>query len=386
MFTKVYFSVLLLLVSFNSGQAFSKALTSYTFKDLQILEAESNYQEFFQHALDIRPSFRTKEYRNLVDSMANAFARSLSKKKLIEEKEFIMLSEVLALPGQKTNEEFKRLRGAIGITYFKEKTKTEDTRQKIIKFWQEDTQDFELGFKLAAIYDKNPVTEYDKQTWAFYEEAAKSEVADIYCRRPQLQEAAANYLNYKFNDSHLNLKNLMSGIMHSACWKELKTALKPALYNSSPEFAMNLYQLLKMDNQLTTEEKDYFSFVYIINGPVNGDTFNESWNNLAELKSNNQKRQALLERLKTTENLPDRILGSYDETRKKVIVNYIQRNIPEYFDFYARECISFLKGEKSYPKGNPTLHCRELIELNESEQAQLVDSVLVLQYKNAVKI
>lgn len=386
MFKRIAFSLLFLLLNFAPFSVTAKLVTVYSLKDLQILEAESNYQEFFQHALDLRPSLRTKEYRHLVDSMATAFAQALSKKKLIEEKEFSMLSEVLALPGQKTNEEFKRLRGQIGVNYLKEKTKIEDTRHRILKFWQEDPQDFELGFKLAALYEKNVTAEYDKQSWAFYEEAAKSEVADIYCKRPQLQQAAANYLNYKFNDAHLNLRNLISNIMHAACWKELKVSLKQALTTVSPEFAMNLYQLLKIDNGLTSEEKEYFSFVYIINGPINGDTFNEAWNILAELKNNNQKRQLLLERLKLSGHLPDNILGSYDETRKKVIASYIQKNVPEYFDFYTRECLSFLKGEKHFPAGNPTLHCRELIELNEKERANLVDPILVLQYKNAVKI
>lgn len=367
----------------------SKAVALYSLKDLQILEAENNYQEFFQHALDLRPSLRSKEYRALVDSMANNFTKLLLKKKLIEDKEYSMLGEVLSLPGQKTNLEFKRNRGQIAVNYFKEKAKghsTHDYRSKILKFWQEDPEDFELGLKLAALYEKYESTEYDKQAWSFYEDAIKSEVADFYCKRQQVQAALVSYLSFRFNDAHLNLKTLIGSMMHVNCWKEVKPHLKSLLLTSPPEFAMNLYQLLKQQNELTNEEKTYFSFVYIINGPINGDTFNEAWNVLAELKHDQQKRQLLLEQLRSLGHLPDGILGSFDEARKKVIASHIQKNVPEYFDLYTRECLSYLKGEKTFPSGNPTLHCRELIELNQKEQANLVDPLLILQYEKAVQL
>ena len=81
----------------------SKSLALYSLKDLQILESENNYKEFFQHALDLRPSLRTKEWQALVDSMANSFSKQVLKKNIIEDKEFSMLSEILTYPGQRTN-------------------------------------------------------------------------------------------------------------------------------------------------------------------------------------------------------------------------------------------------------------------------------------------
>lgn len=374
--------------------AWGKSMALYGLKDLEILETEKNYQEFFQHALDVRPSLRTKEWHRLVDSMADSYSGALLKKKLIEDKDFSLLNEILSLPGQKTNASFKRNRAELALLYFKEKLKNaseveqiENYRQKIFKFWQEDPEDFELGLKLAQLYEKIDSERLeDKLNWVFYEGAAKSEVADFYCKRNQFQEAIVRHLNAKFNDSHLNLKGLVATVMHHNCWKEVKANLKNILFTAPTEFSMNLYQLLKQENELSNSDKDFFAFAYVINGPINGDTLNETWNRVAELKNDNQRREALLGRLRDKSTLPDGILGAFDETRKRVIANFIQKNVPEYFDFYTRECLSFIKGEKNYPDGNPTLHCRDLIELNDKEQANLVDPLLILQYQKAVKI
>ena len=41
--------------------------------------------------------------------------------------------------------------------------------------------------------------------------------------------------------------------------------------------------------------------------------------------------------------------------------NHFKQNFPEYLDHYASECTKYYGGKQSFPQGNPTVHCQDLM-------------------------
>ncbi|MFP5459502.1 MAG: hypothetical protein ACLGG7_12270, partial [Bacteriovoracia bacterium] len=53
------------------------AAQGYTMGDLEALEKERSYSEFFSHALDIRPSERTEYWKTMVQNMGESYLKLL---------------------------------------------------------------------------------------------------------------------------------------------------------------------------------------------------------------------------------------------------------------------------------------------------------------------
>ncbi|MCO4754768.1 MAG: hypothetical protein KC478_09800, partial [Bacteriovoracaceae bacterium] len=53
----------------------SLSATLYDIKDLEVLESNKSYREFLDHALDIRPSDRKKQWTEMVNNMAVGFLK-----------------------------------------------------------------------------------------------------------------------------------------------------------------------------------------------------------------------------------------------------------------------------------------------------------------------
>ena len=55
----------------------SWAATPYTLADLEVLVSEESHKEFFQHALDIRPSERQDAWKSMVSKMGDLYSRTI---------------------------------------------------------------------------------------------------------------------------------------------------------------------------------------------------------------------------------------------------------------------------------------------------------------------
>ena len=70
---------------------------SYTLADLEVLTQEGNYQEFFSHALDVRPSERQESWKGMVSKMADAYGRQILTYAEITKSQLHLPSEILRL-------------------------------------------------------------------------------------------------------------------------------------------------------------------------------------------------------------------------------------------------------------------------------------------------
>jgi hypothetical protein len=129
---------------------------------------------------------------------------------------------------------------------------------------------------------------------------------------------------------------------------------------------------------------DFFFTVYLLDNPSQGELFNYSWNRVKELGGTVGRREKVLRTLKKLDPLPDAILGSLDQTKKRVVLNHFKTYFPEYLDFYTDECVKFYGGKGSFPSGNPTVHCQDF--MNSELAPKVIDQFKIKQYNDARKI
>ena len=138
----------------------------------------------------------------------------------------------------------------------------------------------------------------------------------------------------------------------------------------------SLFNLLASKGELEEEDKDFFFALFILNDPEVGDTFNRAWNRMKILGENFSRRQKVFQRLIELDPLPDAVVGTANPNRRKTLLDFFSHHFPEYFNHYTKVCLDYFEGKGSYPRGNPTIRCRDFFRYTKS----LVSDKLYLRY------
>jgi len=207
----------------------------YTLEDLTILKKQKNYFEFLNHALDIRPSKRNKNWEKMVQDMATGFISGAIEKKQISKDYFMFIEKLLSWPSLKNDEFFIIKRNQYGHKYieecFKETEKTNICQKFLLDFWY-NHKDPELGLKLGKIIQKQNL---NLETWQFYEIATKSPFSTFFCKDKNLKTALFKKTIELFNKNIIEEKKevaLLKKLAHSNCWKTFLPTLKKSLYSN----------------------------------------------------------------------------------------------------------------------------------------------------------
>jgi hypothetical protein len=375
--------LLLLIFVFSSV---SWAANEYTLQDLEVLAKEGSAQEFFAHALDIRPSERQENWKSLVSKMGDDFARKVLENSEIKKKDFLKIEELFNWPSLKSDDVFKVRRQEIGIRYLKKCLKENLSCWEDFKsFWEKDKENPEISFKLAEISLKNEASPLS--TWNLLEAPLKSPLSEFYCKKDFVMNALWGKieLDYIKLGSEGDLLKKIDQTVHPDCLPSLiaeakKRLLKPPRIQDR-EVA---YQILKSQSKADEALTDFFYTVYLLDNPAQGELFNYSWNRVRELGGTITRREKVLKKLRDLDPLPDELLSTLDETKKRVVLKHFRTYFPEYLDFYADQCIKFYSGKGVFPLGNPTIHCQKLMT---SDLAPLVlDDFKIKQFQEAQKI
>lgn len=168
--------ILIILSSWSFGMA------TYSMVDLEVLTQEENFEEYFKHALDIRPSERKEAWKTMTSKMAEGISKKILLKSEITKQEFLKIESLFKWPTLKSDDVFKLNRQEIGLRFIKSCLKTESSCWGEIKtFWESDQQDSEVSFKLAELtlnVKEAPIT-----TWSFLEAPLKGALSEFYCRK-----------------------------------------------------------------------------------------------------------------------------------------------------------------------------------------------------------
>ncbi len=347
------------------------APVNYTVEDLQILETEKNYKEFFQHALDIRPVKRDDKWQKMVLKMAESYTKSLIKARFIEDKSFITIENLAKWPLLKTNEFFQSNRRKIGLKYLEfcyqkstrfkkaqtEKIKREKCNRLFISFWENIPTDYELGLNLLELTNKFNIKN-TVSSWTLIKNAVSHPLSEFYCKKMSVRNVLWNKI----------VKEKSAGLITKDCLLGLKPFLIQMLYSNKIRKRNTAYKSLNELNVLSNNDKDFYLTLYFLDSPKVGTTFNNAWNTLRLLGQNFKRRELILNKLQTLDPLPGKLFNLNDTKKKKILIKHLFNNIPEYLNIYGKECINYYKGIKNYPKGTPTPYCKKLFQLVKGTQ------------------
>jgi len=359
----------------------------YEIADLETLYKENNFQEFLNHALDIRPSLRDSKWKKMVLEMAVDFIKDRNSRKQFDEKTFSYIETLINWPVLREDEIFFLKRNDFGVNFFKEcfnSDKKEVCTSKINKFWSNTSiKNPDLGLSLAILLNENG---YEGNLWEYLTYATNSNVAEFYCKNSLIKKEILKKIqsiisgNLSQFDQKVGIQNSMS----ESCLKTIVPEIKNAFLDIESSLAKELYlKFLNLTDNLGPGDRDFFLTLYFLQGPVVGDLFNESWNTIQVLGQNYNKRKAVLDKLKALNLLPDEIFANSNEKRRKIMLSHFYKNFPEYLDFYANTCVDFLEGKRSFPSGNPTLRCKDLF--NEAEGTKIIEPSIQTKYQTIKK-
>lgn len=374
---------LLLFIVYFSSQLWA---APYSLSDLEVLVAEEGHEEFFEHALDIRPSERQEAWKTMVTKMGDLYSRKVLQKIELNKSDFHRIEELYSWPALKADDVYRLRRQEIGLRFLKTCLKSQNPCWNELKlFWEKDKTDADTAFKLADItlgLPNSPIS-----TWTLLDVALKSPLSEFYCKKDFVMDALWGKIeiDYVRLGPDGDLMKKIDQTIHPDCVPVLVNEARKRLYHPPKVFDRELsFQILKSQNKATQEVTDFFYTVYLLDTPSQGELFNYSWNRVRELGKKMNRREAVLKKLKGLDPLPDAILTSLDQTKKRVVLNHFKTYFPEYLDYYTDQCVKFYGGKGSFPSGNPTINCQEF--MNTDLAPLIIDEFKIKQYQEVRKI
>ncbi len=135
-----------LLLSFWSLSLYSQQI--YSKADLEILEEQKNYEEFFLHARDILPQSRDFGWEEMVLRMGTSYIKNRLSENQANATAFNFIESIYEWPTLKKDIDFNRLRVQFGINYF------QNCKEKCLKDYTTfftKNPDGELGLTLGKL-------------------------------------------------------------------------------------------------------------------------------------------------------------------------------------------------------------------------------------------
>lgn len=355
--------------------------------DLQKLEAERSYAEFFLHAHDILPSARTPEWNTLVENMGEAYLRQLKGQNRLQQQDFRQMEKLMGWPVLARHEFFRQLRGDIGLQWFNQcfsvdSSPTSACWNDLLSYWEKGRQDPDLAPRLHAVVAPYLTPEAPVDAIFILSPMLKSSLAGLQCQKPMVAAIVWEEAR-KFEAADFTQRQ--NAFAHSSCWSSLVGLARVRFSKGSemPELTL-ARRILQSKNALTEDQEDVYLVGYLLSTPVQGDDFNLAWNRIIALGQSAARRERANRTLKNWMPLPGEIFASTDAKKKGIVAKHFKRYFPEYLDQYALTCVDFYSARKRFPQGNPAHHCREFFQLAR-EIPELLPEPTRISFEKALK-
>ncbi len=366
-FLKKIFSITLIIFSLR----IYSAEQLYTFSDLKILAAENSFKEYINHALDVRPSLRTNEWSTMTKNMAKLYVEDLTTHKQFSEESYKKVESLNEIPVLRSDDFFKGRRQKYLLRYFKNclEKNLKQCERRIDLFWEGQKGDLnqsDIGIDLGRLIK---ASKRDKDLWPFYLPATTGTLSNYHCKKQDVKEQVFAQLANEMRSLPTNktLQKKIGEIANGECWDLLYPELKSSLLTDNKSISFYSYRVLNLKSKLTSVEKFSYLLTYILNGPMVGETFNEGWNAIEQLGKDFKMRQDVLNKVMKLDYIPDELFNAADEMKRDVLIDLIDKNIPEFIDSYAKICLDYLEGKRKFPQGNPTKHCKTMFKLSKNK-------------------
>lgn len=371
------------------------AAHNYTQADLEALEKEQSFSEFFTHALDVRPTERTEYWQTMVQNMGEGYLKSLLKKNRLDDADFQQMERLAGWRALASYDFFRIKRQEVATRWFNQCFRENDLPESpcwknFVAFWEIDRQEPDIAPRLLSLLKPylaksgdptNPLHRARLTVDAYFilKPLLTSPLAELQCKKPELQDILWQKLK---NEWELNLKQksftaFLKELAHESCWQALQERTHRLWQNGAAPADLTLgYLFLKSQAALSESERDLFYLSYLLTSPARGETFNLAWARIQELGKKPALREELLSTLKAWSPLPGDLFNDLDLIKRRAVSRHLQRHFPEYLDHYAHVCVDFFGGKKRFPHGSPALHCHQLFDLAAGEKDLLPEALI----------
>lgn len=354
----------------TSGAQIASQRQLYTLADLEALEGTKSYEEFFEHAKDIRPSQRGDLWKKMMLSMGELYIKEASAKASIDQSSYKRILEIASWSPLAQDEFFAKKRNTFALTYLaqclsEEGSKTDNCVAPIRDFFHSFGKEALLGVQIAQVIQKNaPPSEMTPGSiaslvWDFIAPMAKSPYGEFYCGKEPSYSAIIHKLKASITPEK---------IIHKDCLKAFGSTLKT---NFSASKTPHTYLLMERLGLLNPQEKRKLLITQMLQGR---DFENNKWEEalmaLKEMGANPSSRKNLLSSLLKAERLPDGIFNieaikreNAQKRRTYALTRQLSKNFPEFLDTYTQQCLSWLSGEQDFKQGNPTPNCHQYFKM-----------------------
>ncbi len=381
----------MMLLNSSWTNAYSPSQTSprYQVRDLEVLESEKSYREFFQHAKDVLPSKRNKAWKQMVQSMAMEFLNTLKLSNgNISPKNYKSILEISKWATLKNDEFFIKNRDITLIQYYKycfNSSEYQTCYNKAYDFFKKYNTHTEFGYTLIKAVSNRIKTEtaendfqinYQLKLWPFIATLIKSPISEFYCAQSPLKETIEQKI---LQQTYNNTKFSVLHHLHPDCWKVIKKGFITTLFQHTDAYSRKkVFHALKGTVRLSSNDTYLYTVLQMLSGiNLTPEETLEYWDRMQKLSKNYKLREKIFAKLKTYIPLPgNTFIGATKQ--QKHISRALSRYFPEYIDFYATTCIQHFSGEKNTYGGNPATHCHDLFKLSKS--LNLLPKAKVYQY------
>ena len=347
----------------------------YTIKDLEILESQGNYPDFFLHAKDIRPALRSEYWKKMVRHMAVGWLDYKLKRNIFDAESFERIEKIAGWPTLQRDHFFQLKRGEYAVRMLEScfsgrKEEHPSCLKRMEQFWVRSDKIPATGYRLAGLLARHKRS----GGWRYLSDILIKEEAAVYCEQQSVQDEFLKVVeDWNVSDG---IAAWIDKMIHPSCWKSMAEGLKNVLWKRGHTVEEKVFKILVAKGALGEEDKDFYYALFILNDPRVGKTFNLAWNRMKELGENFSRRQKVLQRLIKLDPLPDAVVGTSEMSKRKTLLDFFSRHFPEYFNHYGKVCLNYLEGKGSFPQGNPTVRCRDFFRDTDS----LVSDKLYLRY------
>jgi len=388
-----HFLILTLFSSLASSGGHAQVI-KYNLADLEALEKEKNFNEFFNHAMDIRPSERQKIWKKMYQNMAIQYIDEKLKNKDFSKEFFKQIENFNKMSFLLNDEVFQFKRNQFNLNYFK--TCYQSTTSKTVcdmeleNFWENSNRDPDIALDLVEwLKDKNSQID----SWKFVDVIIKDQIAPIYCKK----NIIVNSIIKKISDQSFNQNfdgnygKIAQNLVPENCLKELSPVFKTILSsNESNGLEKEMaFSVLDYRQELDSAQKDFYLSLYLFSGPVVGEKMNLAWKLVEVLGENAERRNQVIRKIKELDKIPDKLFYDPMNSRNKAIIAHFSKNFPEALNLYADECLTLLKGNND-PKVSSYLNCNQFfqsaIKLKTEKQDIWINDSISTQYSALKKL
>lgn len=328
--------------------------SGYNLEDLEVLAKENNFEEFLNHAFEVKPRERKGQWTQLFVKMCAQKIEASLKTRTLSLAFFNDLLKYNQLLEINKNLKFQFYKNQYALEFLKfcqdkKNLIPENTcKEKIIEYWNSSEKGTDEGIEIAKLlinFESTP------NLWDFISKSTTHKISEVYCKIPIVQKVLLDKLiEVSFqSDFDNNFLELKKKLMNQSCYDQIKASFKNMFFLKETNILAKelIFNLLDSQKDLTQIEQYLFSILFLVDSPVVGERMNFSWNKVASLLENLPLRLKLMSEIENLSQLSDNVFKTPKMPRQKAIINHLAKNFPEFLKFYAENCLSYLKMDKS---------------------------------------